>query len=280
IYLGRQIKASSGGSGKYRGGCGWESLRLVWNAKDWTMFFMGNGYMNSDWGLMGGYPAATGYRFEAHHTGLKDRIARGESLPLGADTNPEAPDYEQHLAPGARVKRDQQCMTTEDCYENYDLYLNYLRGGPGFGDPLDRELDAIANDLNNELLLPKYALEVYGAVVARDGAGRWQVDAKASAGKRMDIRKRRLERAVPVRDWMRSERERILAKTASTQVQHMYATSFGLSKKFEQQFRDFWSLPADWTLTEEELDVPTYGSKFRMDLSKMPDVKTIVLVDE
>lgn len=60
----------------------------------------------------------------------------------------------------------------------------------------------------------------------------------------------------------------------------MYATSFGLSKKFEQQFRDFWNLPADWTLTEEELDVPTYGSKFRMDLSKMPDVKTIVLVDE
>ncbi|SSW70123.1 Acetone carboxylase alpha subunit [Achromobacter veterisilvae] len=280
LYLGRNAKSNSGGYGKYRGGCGFETLRMVWKAQDWTMFFMGNGYMNSDWGLMGGYPAATGYRFEAHHTGLKDRIARGESLPLGADTNPEAPDYEQHLAPGARVKRDQQCMTTEDCYENYDLYLNYLRGGPGFGDPLDRELDAIANDLNNELLLPKYALEVYGAVVAQDGAGRWQVDAKASAGKRLDIRKRRLERAVPVRDWMRSERERILAKTASTQVQHMYATSFGLSKKFEQQFRDFWSLPADWTLTEEELDVPTYGSKFRMDLSKMPDVKTIVLVDE
>ena len=59
---------------------------------------------------------------------------------------------------------------------------------------------------------------------------------------------------MPVRDRMRSERERILAKTASTQVQHMYATSFGLSRKFEQQFRDFWSLPADWTLTEEELD--------------------------
>ncbi len=280
LYLGRNAKSNSGGYGKYRGGCGFETLRMVWKAQDWTMFFMGNGYMNSDWGLMGGYPAATGYRFEAHHTGLKDRIARGESLPLGADTNPEAPDYEQHLAPGARVKRDQQCMTTEDCYENYDLYLNYLRGGPGFGDPLDRELDAIADDLNNELLLPKYALEVYGAVVTQDGAGRWQVDAKASASKRLDIRKRRLERAVPVRDWMRSERERILAKTASTQVQHMYATSFGLSKKFEQQFRDFWNLPADWTLTEEELDVPTYGSKFRMDLSKMPDVKTIVLVDE
>jgi acetone carboxylase alpha subunit len=79
---------------------------------------------------------------------------------------------------------------------------------------------------------------------------------------------------------MKEEREHILTKNASPQVQHMFATSFGLSKKFEQQFRDFWHLPETWTLTEDELDVPSYGSKFRMDLSKMPDVRTVVLVEE
>ena len=47
-----------------------------------------------------------------------------------------------------------------------------------------------------------------------------------------------------------------------------------------QQFREFWTLPEGWTLTEDELDVPSYGSRFRMDLSKMPDVRTVVLVDE
>mgnify|MGYP006168540099 CR=1 FL=1 len=31
---------------------------------------------------------------------------------------------------------------------------------------------------------------------------------------------------------------------------------------------------------EEELGVPTYGSKHRMDLSLMPDVKTVVQVEE
>jgi acetone carboxylase alpha subunit len=62
--------------------------------------------MNSDWGLMGGYPAATGYRFEAHKTGLKERIAMGDSLPLGGDANPDLPDYENHLNAGAVVKRD------------------------------------------------------------------------------------------------------------------------------------------------------------------------------
>lgn len=281
IYLGRNAKTNSAGYGKYRGGCGFESLRMVWKAQDWTMFFMGNGYMNSDWGFMGGYPAATGYRFEAHKTGLKQRIAKGESLPLGADRNPDEPDYEHHLEPGAIVKRDHQCMTTEDCYENYDLYLNYLRGGPGFGDPLERAVDAIARDLNGGLLLPEYALKVYGAVVSQDPATEvWQVDDKATQAERMEIRKRRLARAVPVKEWMAAERERILAKQASVQVKHMYATSFGLSPRFEHAFREFWSLPKNWTLTEEELDVPTYGAKCRMDLSRMPDVKTVVLVDE
>ena len=79
---------------------------------------------------------------------------------------------------------------------------------------------------------------------------------------------------------MKAERERILNKHASTQVKHMFATSFALSEKFTKQFKDFWHLPADWQLLEDELDVPTYGSKHRMDLSLLPDVTTVVQVEE
>ena len=280
LYLGRNIKTNSAGYGKYRGGTGFESLRMVWKAQDWTMFFMGNGYMNSDWGLMGGYPAATGYRFEAHQTGLQQRIANGLSLPLGSDGNPADRNYERHISTKAKVKRDQQCMTTEDCYDNYDLYLNYLRGGPGFGDPLDRDPQAIAKDLNDQALLPEFATKVYGAVCSQDPQGVWQVDAAATARQRAQIRKARMARGKPVRQWMQEERERIVRKEASVQVQHMYATSFGLSSQFLQQFRKFWSLPPEWNIEESELGVPSYGSKFRMDLSKLPDVRTVTLVEE
>jgi acetone carboxylase alpha subunit len=280
LYLGRNVKCNSGGYGKYRGGCGFESLRMVWKAHDWTMYFMGNGYMVSDWGLMGGYPSATGYRFEAHDTDLKTRIERGLSLPLGADANPEDKEYERHISATAQVKRDQQAMTTESCFADYDLYLNYVRGGPGFGDPLDREAEAIAGDLNNRFLLPDYAKKVYGAVISQDGNGVWQVDAAATAKRRAEIRKERLERSVPVSEWMKEERERVLTKHASTQVKHMFATSFALSEKFKSDFKKFWHLPADWDLQESELGVPSYGSKHRMDLSQLPDVRTIVLVEE
>ena len=280
LYLGRNVKANSGGYGKYRGGCGFETLRMVWNAQDWTMFFMGNGFMNSDWGMMGGYPSATGYRFEAHHTGLEKRIALGEPLPLGGDLDPSDPEYERHIDATAVVKRDKQCITTEDCYDNHDLYLNYLRGGPGFGDPLDREPKAIEADLNQKFLLPEYAQKVYGAVFTQDTKGVYTVDAAKTKARRVEVRKERLARAVPTRVWMKGERQRIISKHAVVQVQHMFATSFELSQKFTKQFKEFWNLPADWQLLEEELGVPTYGAKHRMDLSLLPGVTTVVQVEE
>jgi len=180
LYLGRNVKANSGGYGKYRGGCGFETLRMVWGSQDWSMFFMGNGYMNSDWGLMGGYPSATGYRFEAHKTGLERRIANGEAIPLGADLDPTARIYEQSIDATAVVKRDNQCITTEECYANHDLYLNYLRGGPGFGDPLDRAAKSVESDLNQKFLLVEFARKVYGAVVSQDAKGVYHVDEASS----------------------------------------------------------------------------------------------------
>ena len=280
LYLGRNVKTNSGGYGKFRGGCGFETLRMVWKAQDWTMFFSGNGYMNSDWGLMGGYPSATGYRFQAHKTDLQARIKDGLSLPLGPDRNPENSEYERHISATARVKRDKQCTTTEAIFENHDLYLNYLRGGPGFGDPLDRDCASVENDLNSRFVLPEFAEKVYGVVISQDQHQVWKVDLASTAARRKDVRKERIARAVPTREWMKEERARIMVKHASVQVRHMFATSFGLSLKFKNEFKAFWDLPADWELPESELGVPSFGSKYRMDLSKLPDVRTVTLVEE
>jgi len=280
LYMGRNVKTNSGGYGKFRGGCGFETLRMVWKAQDWSMYFMGNGYMNSDWGLMGGYPSATGYRFEAHNTDLETRIREGDTLPLGADRNPEDQTYERHISATAHVKRDQQCTTTEAIFENHDLYLNYMRGGPGFGDPLDRDCASVEKDLNSRFVLPEYAEKVYGVVISQSDDQVWTVDVAKTATRRKVIRRERIARAIPTRDWMKEERSRILTKHASVQVRHMFATSFGLSAKFKDEFKSFWDLPVDWELPESELEVPSFGSTYRMDLAKMPDVRTVSLVEE
>lgn len=279
LYLGRQIKASSAGSGKYRGGCGFESLRMVWNAKDWTMFFMGNGHISSDGGLMGGYPAASGYRFAAHMTGLKQLIADGKPIPLGGDTDPEHPTWDA-MMPDAKIKRDKQAITTEEMFSDYDLYLNYMRGGPGFGDPMDRLPQSVADDFNGGYLLERFASQVYGVVLVKDAKGIATVDVNGTTAKRAELRKARLAKSVPTKEWMKGEREKILAKDAESQVRQMYASSFYLGPRFLKQFKDFWNLPEEWELPESEVGTPTYGSRYHMDISELPDVKVVQFVEE
>ncbi|EIE30491.1 acetone carboxylase subunit alpha, partial [Helicobacter pylori NCTC 11637 = CCUG 17874 = ATCC 43504 = JCM 12093] len=210
----------------------------------------------------------------------KNRIKNNASLPLGGDFNPTDRDYEKHISHASQVKRDKQCITTENCFDNYDLYLNYIKGGPGFGDPIERDLNAILEDLNSKQLLPEYAYKVYGAIVSQNKDGIWVGDEAKTKARRKEILENRKARSIPVKEWMEQERNAILEKEASKQVKHMYATSFDLSPKFLNDFKTFWNLPKSWSVKEDELGVFTYGSKYRMDLSKLPDVRTVLLVDE
>ena len=120
-------------------------------------------------------------------------------------------------------------------FENHDLYLNYMRGGPGFGDPLDRECEAVENDLNSRFVLARVRQKVYGVVIAQDKNEVWSVDAAKTAARAQSVRKERLARAVPTREWMKEERDRILTKHASVQVRHMFATSFELSAEVQER---------------------------------------------
>lgn len=243
------------------------------------MFFMGNGNMSSDWGLMGGFPAASGYRFEAHDTGLKKIIADGKPIPLGGDVDPAEQAYEK-LIPGAKVKRDKQAITTEAMFKDYDLYLNTMKGGPGFGDPLDRDPRHVVADLEGGYILPRFAESIYGVIAKEQKDGTWVADEKATQARRAEIRKERLARSVPTKEWMKAERKRILNKDAGTQVQQMFASSFRLGPRFEESFRKFWDLPDDWKLSEDEIGIPHYGSTHHMDISELPDVRIVQFVEE
>ena len=193
--------------------------------------------------------------------------------------DPENPTWEAML-PDARIKRDKQAITTEAMFKDYDLYLNYMRGGPGFGDPLDREPQKVADDVNGGYLLARFADSVYGVVLVDAGDGMKGVDVTATEARRRAIRKARLEESVPVSDWMASEREKILNKEAGVHVQQMFAASFKLGPRFEQDFRAFWNLPEEWKLMEADLPIPSYGREYSMDISELPDVKTVQFVEE
>jgi acetone carboxylase alpha subunit len=60
----------------------------------------------------------------------------------------------------------------------------------------------------------------------------------------------------------------------------MFAASFKLGPRFEAEFRTFWDMPESWTLAEEDIGIPHYGSHYSMDVSELPDVKTVQFVEE
>lgn len=113
--------------------------------------------------------------------------------------------------------------------------------------------------------MPQYAEKVYGAVISQNEKGKWVVDEAKTEERRREMRKERIRRGRPTKEWMESEREKILKKEAEIQVRHMYASSFALSSRFDQEFRSFWNLPEDWELTEKELEqeMPIFGAKRR-----------------
>jgi acetone carboxylase, alpha subunit len=207
---------------------------------------------------MGGYPAAAGYRFQANKTNIKERIEKGLPIPLGGDVDPDNPTYEDNMEAEV-IHRDRQAVSTQEQFRDYDVIMNYLRGGPGFGDPLERDPKLVENDLNEKYILLRYAEQVFGCVFTEE-KGVYTLDAKGTEEKRKEIRKQRLDRSVPTKEWMKGERTKILNEDAALQVKHMYAQSFALSEKFTDEFKGFWDILEEWMIYEDDLGVPTLGA--------------------
>lgn len=132
VFWRKELTPDSGGAGRYRGGLG-QSLEV--GTVDGTSFTMSAAscerVTHPARGRDGGKPGVTG------NYGL----VSGEAF---------AGKGRHGVPAGER------------------LYLN-LPGGGGFGDPHDRDLKSIAEDLRHGLVSPEAAIERYGVVLTADG---------------------------------------------------------------------------------------------------------------
>ncbi|MCX7169573.1 MAG: hypothetical protein NTY41_04595 [Proteobacteria bacterium] len=106
----------------------------------------------------------------------------------------------------------------------------------------------VVQDLNDDLLLERFASSAYGVIARRGADGKWQLDAKATELRRAEIRKQRLARSVPVAEWIKQQQPRVKKGEYYSAVRNMYQSSMTLSKPWADKYRSFWGLPADWTL--------------------------------
>lgn len=243
LYLGASVKPSTAGPGRFRGGSGWESLRLCWGSDFFETQNIGNSRVTMQSGLWGGYPGATGYRHNVHDTNFFDLV--GAQLPYPArDGDPENSEIARHVEGDERF--DQQTLTMPEAMRSGDIYLSPMRGGSGVGDPLERPEDEVAGDVAGGYLLPRLAESVYGVVLS-GGA----VDADETGRRRAAIRAERGQAAEPFADWYARERGKVLADAEGERsmiepVRRMYAESMRLSPTWAKLYREFWDLPEDF----------------------------------
>jgi N-methylhydantoinase B/oxoprolinase/acetone carboxylase alpha subunit len=171
------------------------------------------------------------------------------------DGNPEESNVERMVE--GRRDFDQRTITLPESMQHGDLYVCAYRGAHGLGDPLERPPESVESDLNGGFVIPRLAESVYRCAISQGEDGDWSVDADETQRRREAFRDERRARAMPVREWMAGQRERILAHANgggefAEPVQRMYAESLRLSESWASEFREFWDLPADF-----DFDVPT-----------------------
>ena len=248
LTLGRKLVPNMCGHGRYRGGLGFECIWLALKpGKKCTLnssLVPGAGGAGGD-GLSGGYPTVGAYCMVLRDTNIYELIENGEGYP-GSSREIFEWIREEKLQVGKTEFYAWQTPNLE--MKDGDIYVHATHGNAGFGDPLEREIALVEQDLDEGLITADCAEGVYGAVGACLN-GSWAVDPGATDRTRDSMRVQRREKAVPAREWWHMERQRILDKefTADPDLKAMYRDSLN-NEKFHARFMGFWQLPEDYTV--------------------------------
>jgi N-methylhydantoinase B len=158
LYFTRNHNRDGSGYGKYRGGVGSYRIFIIYGSQDFSADYKPyGGIPQGCFGLFGGYPVGSGGLRAIFHTGpdFPDRIRRGEYLTEIDDI--ESKGWGKIYLPEGSPERIG--------VPEFGLVADYVAGGGGYGDPLDRNPHAVVRDLRTGATSLEVARSTYGVVV-------------------------------------------------------------------------------------------------------------------
>jgi N-methylhydantoinase B len=194
LFLYRKELVDSGGAGLNRGGMSAETCFVPHNTPTITHDTLSSGNaVPTSTGMMGGYPATVNiYKFKKD----TDILKRLKASNLPSDIS-EVPGREVTLE--LRQQNFQQ--------DPSDVYSVVWTGGGGYGDPLARDPQRVAEDVNDHRAVSiAAARDIYGVVLKPDGT----VDDSATRAVRTEIFARR--KGYPVNGKSRSVPRKLTGK--------------------------------------------------------------------
>jgi N-methylhydantoinase B len=156
LIIHRKENMDSGGAGKYRGG---NSASVAFIPHGTTHIIQdtesSGAAIPTAPGLAGGYPANTNYYLFKRNTDILQRFAR-RRMPTGVD---EVEGQEELLQ-----------LRQIDIYQGpADVYEVAFAAGAGYGDPLERDPEAVRKDVYLEDISARAAREIFGVVLVGEG---------------------------------------------------------------------------------------------------------------
>ncbi|MEA2179865.1 MAG: N-methylhydantoinase [Solirubrobacteraceae bacterium] len=179
-YLFRRVVPDSGGPGKFRGGVCHEYAFTphATGGHPMGVVLFGKGTRAPmSLGLFGGYPGCSvGY--------AQYRDANAQDAPAGPE----------EITAGSQ---DDQSWGHVELGDDDIQYVRFMGGG-GYGDPIDRDPEAVRRDVAAGLVTAEAGCAIYGVVLGGEaGDAVDAVDAGATAARRLEIRALRTGHAVP-----------------------------------------------------------------------------------
>ena len=187
LYFTRSHNPDGSGFGQYRGGLGSYRIYLIYGSKDCSVDYKPyGGVAQGGFGLSGGYPTGIGATRVMVEAGLKmlDKV-RNANHPTGPAMR--AGEWGKSFLPAGVPERIP--------LPEGSLLVDYVAGGGGFGDPIDRDPQAVLRDFGRGWVSCDIAERVYGVIFSKDGK---TVDAAATEARRREIREARKQDATPV----------------------------------------------------------------------------------
>jgi N-methylhydantoinase B/oxoprolinase/acetone carboxylase alpha subunit len=190
LYLFRnQLERNVHGYGKHRGGVGLSDCFVIHGVPEVRASSVGTGgRFTKNYGLFGGYSGAANPRIVIRDSNVKELLAASHPrMPVGVRQLVEERVIEgeyQFLSPDSR----------SEVYTDADVIVLPRGSGGGYGDPLERRPEDVAEDLAAGLISADVATDIYAVVLD----GRSGVDGPATEQARAAARRGRLERG---RSW-------------------------------------------------------------------------------